>query len=95
MAIDIAELKKLSNLYLTPQEEKVLNKEIQEILHWTESLKDMSWEEETCTLPKAPIGQVPSREDIPCLEEGVNEILENAPKKKDGCFVVPLVVGEH
>jgi aspartyl/glutamyl-tRNA(Asn/Gln) amidotransferase C subunit len=95
MTIDIKKLAKLSNLYLSPEEEKILVKDIDGILHWAEHLQDISIEEARNALDQGSCqGKAPIREDQVSLKETSTDILANAPQVKDDLFVVPLVVGE-
>ena len=88
MDIDIQKIAKLSRLQISPQEEKKFQKEMSDILHMVEHLPDIA-EGDFGVDPSHPMQL---RKDIAVEKQNREEILQNAPQKEAGCFVVPRVV---
>ena len=64
--------------------------EFEQILAFVDEIAALDLQE---SLEKdSPIGLGQLREDIPCQSMSQKEVLANAPKQKDGCYVTPQVV---
>lgn len=91
MIIDDKLLKRLENLSainIDENKKEEIKSQLSEILNFVENLN-------TIDLPKdIPHINTPTllREDIPINAEISNNVLENAPKAKDGFFIVPKIV---
>ncbi len=87
--IDIARLEKLSMVEVEDKEK--MAKEIEEIVKFVEMLNELDTENIDATFNTLD-ASTPLREDIPQKSEVIKTILENAPKSKDGYFIVPKII---
>lgn len=88
MKVDIEYLEKLSKLIINEQEKEEFEKSFDDILDFVEEITRLDLPEED-TSKAVDISEL--REDEIVDGEHV-DVISNAPKKKDGCYVTPLVV---
>lgn len=88
MKVDIEYLEKLSKLKINEQEKEEFEKSFDDILDFVEEITRLDLPEED-TSKAVDISEL--REDEVVDSEHV-DVISNAPKKKDGCYVTPLVV---
>ncbi len=80
----------LSKLKFPEEEREKFEQEFEQILAFVDEIAALDLQE---SLEKdSPIGLRQLREDIPCQSMSQKEVLANAPKQKDGCYVTPQVV---
>jgi len=92
MKIDEALVKRLENLSMVEIEDKTaMAKELAEIVEFVEMLNELDTSEVDATFStlNAP---TPLREDTPIKYDVINDILQHAPKAKDGFFIVPKII---
>ena len=88
---DVEYVAALSTLYVSEQDKRELQKDLDEIIGHVEKLNELDTtdvEPTTYILKQQNI----LREDIVKQELGREELIQNAPQKEDGCFLVPRVV---
>lgn len=86
----IEHLEYLSKLKFSEDEKKNFEKDFDSILKFVDEIKDL---ELPGDLEKdEPISLSQLRSDTPKQSIDQKEVLMNAPKQKDGCYVTPLVV---
>ena len=94
MAIDAATVRKVARLARleTPEERlEPLAKELNSIIAWIEQLGEVDTDGvEPMTSAVAQV--LPMREDVVTEGGDAAKVLANAPRSKDGFFVVPKVV---
>ena len=90
---EIEKLAELSRIDVSEEETKELASEIEEILNYVSEIQDVSSDE-----PKKKAGQLRNvfREDGVPHESGIytKEILEEAPRKKDGYIQVKTILSQ-
>ncbi|MES2342232.1 MAG: Asp-tRNA(Asn)/Glu-tRNA(Gln) amidotransferase subunit GatC [Pseudomonadota bacterium] len=94
MAIDAATVSKVARLARIaepPERLEPLARELSGILAWIEQLSEVDTEGVE-PMTSAVAVAAPMREDVVTEGGDVTKILANAPKTKDGFFVVPKVV---
>ncbi|WP_421931661.1 Asp-tRNA(Asn)/Glu-tRNA(Gln) amidotransferase subunit GatC [Phenylobacterium sp.] len=94
MAIDAATVRKVARLArIAEPEDRIepLARELSGILAWIEQLSEVNTDGVE-PMTSAVAVAAPMREDVVTEGGDVNKILANAPKTKDGFFVVPKVV---
>jgi len=92
MKIDETLVKRLETLSMVEIEDKAaMAKDLAEIVEFVEMLNelDTSGIDATFSTLNNP---TPLREDEPLKNEIIAEILEHAPKAKDGFFIVPKII---
>ena len=82
---------KLAKLELTEEEKKQEIKDMQSIVSYMDILNTLDTSQVEATSHIYPIKNV-FREDIATASYNRDEILLNAPEKKDGCYKVPKTV---
>lgn len=86
----IKHLEYLSKLNFTEDERRQFKDEFEKILSFVDEIKDIDLPQD---LEKdRAISLSDLREDCPKSSMLQEEALSNAPRKKDGCYVTPLVV---
>jgi len=92
MRINEELIKKLENLAMIEIENKEeMAKDLSEIVEFVELLNEI----DTSNIDAAfrVIDETtPLREDIPQKNDVIKEVLKNAPKSKDGYFIVPKII---
>ena len=94
MSIDnsiVKKISKLSKLKINSDSEDKMAEELNNILNWVESLQEVNTEKIEPLLSVLN-EKMPLREDKVEMDEDKENILNNAPEKKSGFFVVPKVV---
>ncbi|WP_457564481.1 Asp-tRNA(Asn)/Glu-tRNA(Gln) amidotransferase subunit GatC [Caminibacter sp.] len=92
MKIDEALIKRLENLSMIEVEDKEkMAKDLAEIVEFVEMLNevDTSGVDATFSTLNNP---TPLREDEPVKSNVIEKVLKNAPKSKDGYFIVPKII---
>ena len=94
MSIDnsiVKKISKLSKLKISSDSEDKMAEELNNILNWVESLQEVNTEEIEPLLSVLN-EKMPFRDDEVVMDDNQGDILNNAPEKKSGFFVVPKVV---
>lgn len=94
MAIDAATVRKVARLarLATPEERlEPLAKELNGIIAWIEQLAEVDTDGVT-PMTSAVEQALPMRDDVVTEGGDSSKVLANAPRAKDGFFVVPKVV---
>ena len=94
MSIDnsiVKKISKLSKLKIRSESEDKMAEELNNILNWVESLQEVNTEEIEPLLSVLN-EKMPLRDDKVVVDDNQGDILNNAPEKKSGFFVVPKVV---
>ncbi|MDC3176334.1 Asp-tRNA(Asn)/Glu-tRNA(Gln) amidotransferase subunit GatC [Alphaproteobacteria bacterium] len=94
MSIDnsiVKKISKLSKLKIRSDSEDKMAEELNNILNWVESLQEVNTEEIEPLLSVLN-EKMPLRDDEVVMDDNQGDILNNAPEKKSGFFVVPKVV---
>ena len=88
----LKKLEKLSSLEIESEKREDTIKEIGQIVDFVENLNELDLENEEASFSNLS-GGTPFREDIPASNDKViKTILENAPKREGGFFVVPKII---
>ena len=93
MSIDnsiVKKISKLSKLKIRSDSEDKMAEELNNILNWVESLQEVNTEEIEPLLSVLN-EKMPLRDDEVVMDDNQGDILNNAPEKKSGFFVVPKV----
>lgn len=90
----ISKLEKLSRLELSEQERTGIQKDLNKILTMVEKLNELD------TKDVKPLVHISEEENILRADEIKHQLpreeaLKNAPKKKDGYFLVPKVIAKN
>ena len=92
MKIDIKVIEKLENLAMVEVEDKEkMAKELEEIVNFVDMLNELDTENIEPSFRVLDI-TTPLREDEPKRSDVIKEVLANAPKAKDGYFIVPKII---
>jgi len=92
MKIDEKLVKRLESLSMVEIEDKsAMAKDLAEIVEFVEMLNELDTENIDATFSTLN-NSTPLREDISVKNEVIEEILQNAPKSKDGFFIVPKII---
>ncbi|DAB34939.1 MAG: aspartyl-tRNA(Asn)/glutamyl-tRNA(Gln) amidotransferase subunit [Sulfurospirillum sp.] len=95
MKIDNDLLKKLetlSSLEIAEKKRDGVIEQLSEIVAFVENLNELNLENEEATFTTVA-GGTPMREDEPCVNSHIRQIiLDNAPQREDGFFVVPKII---
>ena len=88
MKVDLEYLEKLSKLKIGDADKEQFAKDFERILDFVDEITklELSDEDRIVAVPLAEL-----REDEEVAKEHC-DVIANAPKKKDGCYVTPLVV---
>ena len=92
MKIDINLVKRLETLSMVEVEDKEkMAKELEEIVNFVEMLNELDTENIDATFSTIETS-TPLREDEAVKSDVIETILANAPKSKDGYFIVPKII---
>jgi aspartyl-tRNA(Asn)/glutamyl-tRNA(Gln) amidotransferase subunit C len=92
MRIDETLIKRLENLAMVEIEKKEeMAKDLAEIVGFVEMLNELDTQNIDATFSTLNT-PTPLRDDIPLKNEVIIEILQNAPKVKEGFFIVPKII---
>lgn len=81
----------LAKLKVSDEEKQKVAKDLDTILDYIETMNELDTEGVEPMSHVLPVKNV-FREDIVVNENNRDELIKNAPKKKDGCFAVPKTV---
>lgn len=84
-------LESLGRIQLTESQREETLKDLQDILTYIDTLNELSTDGVEPMSHSFPVTNV-MREDVVEIHNTRDEILQNAPEEKDGCFVVPKTV---
>ena len=87
----INKIARLSRIKLEDKESEDYIKDLNSILDWVEQLNEVNTDKVE-PLSNISSSVLPKREDISNDVNSSDEILENAPDKREGFFTVPKVV---
>jgi len=88
----LKKLEKLSSLEIAEDRRGGMINQLSEIVEFIENLNELNLDKEEATFTTVK-GGTPMREDTPNLNpQVIKTILENAPKSKNGSFVVPKII---
>jgi aspartyl-tRNA(Asn)/glutamyl-tRNA(Gln) amidotransferase subunit C len=73
------------------EKKEEMAKDLAEIVGFVEMLNELNTEDVDATFSTLN-NPTPLRDDIPLKNEVITEILQNAPKVKDGFFIVPKII---
>ena len=92
MKIDVTLIKRLENLSMVEVEDKEkMAKDLEEIVNFVEMLNELDTSNIDATFSTIETS-TPLREDNPVKSDVIETILSNAPKAKDGYFIVPKII---
>ncbi len=92
MKIDAKLIQRLENLSMLEIEDKEkMAKDLEEIVEFVEMLNELDTSNIDATFSTLN-NPTPLREDEPVKSDVINEVLANAPKAKDGYFIVPKII---
>jgi aspartyl-tRNA(Asn)/glutamyl-tRNA(Gln) amidotransferase subunit C len=89
--LDVAYIARLARINLTKDEEKVFQKQLDDVLKYVEKLREVDVTGVEAVVHGLPIFNV-FREDAPRDWFTAEQALSNAPRQANGLFVVPKVV---
>ena len=88
MTIDIEYLEKLSKLKIDEEKKEKFKADFEKILDFVDDITKLDLPEED---KSRSVSLSELREDETTIQEKIDTLL-SAPKKKDGCYITPLVV---
>lgn len=88
--INLEYLEVLSKLKLTAEEKTQFEKDFDKIIDFVNEIAVVDTDTVDDKAESVPLALL--REDIPMKSMDREAVLQNAPEKKDGCYVTPLVV---
>ncbi len=91
MELDVRYVARLARLKLTPEEIKLLGRQLEDILSYIDKLKEVNIKNVQPTTHVLPLKNV-FREDKIEPSSDCQEVLGNAPSKKEGFFKVPPIL---
>lgn len=89
---DVEYAAKLAKLELTKEEKVTFQRELDKIIKYVDQLNELNTENVPVTSHVIPMQNV-LREDEVLPSLSTDQALANAPRKKDGFFRVPKVIG--
>ena len=84
-------LESLGRIELTDEQRTATEKDLQDILTYIDTLNELPTDGVEPLSHSVPVTNV-MREDEVAMHNTRDDILQNAPEEKDGCFVVPKTV---
>lgn len=91
--INAKKIAKLANLFLTDEEEKMLDSQLESTIEHVESLADINTDHIVDTNEVTNLNNV-AREDVVAPSLSQKDALMNAKKTHNGFFVVPVIIEE-
>jgi aspartyl-tRNA(Asn)/glutamyl-tRNA(Gln) amidotransferase subunit C len=89
--IDVARVAHLARLALTPEEERQMTGQLENVLQYIEHLKKVDVSDVEATAHAFPLVNVMRPDEVrPSLPH--EEAMQNAPEKANGLFIVPKIV---
>lgn len=89
--IDVAYVAQLARMDLTPAEKELFQKQLSDVLHYIEKLREVDVSQVEAAAHAIPVFNV-FRDDNPRDCFTAEEALANAPRKSNNLFIVPKVV---
>ena len=89
--LDVAYVARLARIKLTEEEEKIFQKQLDDVLKYVEKLRQLDVAGVDAAAHALPVFNV-FRDDAPRDWFTAEEALSNAPQQQNGLFVVPKVV---
>jgi aspartyl-tRNA(Asn)/glutamyl-tRNA(Gln) amidotransferase subunit C len=89
--IDVAYVAQLARLNLTSEEKELFQKQLSDVLHYIEKLREVDVSGVEAATHAIPVSNI-FREDRPRDWFTSEQALANAPRKANGLFSVPKVV---
>ena len=89
--IDVGYVAQLARLNLSPAERELFQRQLSDVLHYIEKLREVDVTEVEAATHAIPVFNV-FREDEPRDWFTAEEALANAPRKSNNLFIVPKVV---
>jgi aspartyl-tRNA(Asn)/glutamyl-tRNA(Gln) amidotransferase subunit C len=89
--LDVAYVARLARIKLTEEEEKIFQKQLDDVLKYVEELRQLDVAGVDAAAHALPVFNV-FRDDAPRDWFTAEEALSNAPQQQNGLFVVPKVV---
>jgi aspartyl-tRNA(Asn)/glutamyl-tRNA(Gln) amidotransferase subunit C len=89
--LDVAYVARLARIKLTEEEEKIFQKQLDDVLKYVEKLRQLDVAGVDAAAHALPVFNV-FRDDAPRDWFAAEEALSNAPRQQNGLFVVPKVV---
>jgi aspartyl-tRNA(Asn)/glutamyl-tRNA(Gln) amidotransferase subunit C len=89
--LDVAYVARLARIKLTEEEEKIFQKQLDDVLKYVEKLRQLDVAGVDAAAHALPVFNV-FRDDAPRDWFTAEEALSNAPRQQNGLFVVPKVV---
>src|SRR3954464_5326496 len=90
-SIDVAYVSQLARVHLSPQEKELFQKQLSDVLHYIEKLREVDVSGVEAATHAVPVFNI-FREDAPRDWFTAEQALSNAPRKANGLFIVPKVV---
>ncbi len=84
-------LEKLGRIELSEEQRTASEKDLQDILTYIDTLNELNTDGVEPASHSFPVANV-MRQDCVTNTDAREAVLQNAPKEKDGCFVVPKTV---
>jgi len=91
--INAKKIAKLANLFISDEEEKILDSQLESTIAHVESLNDINTDHVVGTSEVTDLKNI-AREDVVTPSFSQEEALKNAKKTYNGFFVVPVVIEE-
>ncbi len=92
MKIDEKLIQRLENLSMVEiEDKKAMAENLDEIVEFVELLNEIDTDNINASFSTLN-NPTPLREDEPEKSEIIDEVLQNAPKSKDGYFIVPKII---
>jgi aspartyl-tRNA(Asn)/glutamyl-tRNA(Gln) amidotransferase subunit C len=89
--IDVGYVAQLARMNLTQSEKELFQKQLSEVLHYIEKLREVDVSQVEAATHAIPVFNV-FREDKPRDWFSAEEALSNAPRQANNLFIVPKVV---
>src|SRR6476661_165345 len=89
--IDVAYVAQLARMNLTPAEKQLFQKQLSDVLHYIEKLREVDVSQVEAATHAIPVFNV-FRDDTSGDCFTAQEALANAPRKANNLFIVPKVV---
>ena len=89
--IDVGYVAQLARMNLTPAEKDLFQKQLGEVLHYIEKLREVDVSQVEAATHAIPVFNI-LRDDVPRPWFTAEQALSNAPRKANNLFIVPKVV---
>ena len=88
---DVAYVAQLARMNLTPAEKALFQKQLSDVLHYMEKLRELDVSHVEAASHAIPVSNV-FREDVPKPNLKIEEFLKTSPKSKGRFFEVPKII---